>query len=77
MNDWMIYGELEILADMRVQTHYVTILDRLIFLMYRIVEAHGFGSTPVHSFSVDQGRVSNYGMGEQFGFLLLYLGFVN
>ena len=26
MNDRMTYGELEILADIRVQTHYVTIL---------------------------------------------------
>jgi len=76
MSDQMTYGELEVLADIRVQTPYVTILDRIIFLPYIIVEAHGFGSTPVHSISGDVGRVSDYGMCEQFRFLLRYLDFV-
>jgi hypothetical protein len=60
MNDRMTYGELEVVADIRVQTHNVTILDRLIFLPYLIVEAHGFGSSPVQSISGYQGRVSDW-----------------
>jgi hypothetical protein len=38
----MTYGELEILANIRVETHDIDILDSLVF-EYLIMETHGFG----------------------------------
>jgi len=46
MNDRMADWELEIFADVRVQTHDIDILDCLIRAGF-IVKTHGFGSTPV------------------------------
>jgi len=39
-------GKLEILAYVRVETHYIHILDSLVFLLF-IVEPHGLRPSPV------------------------------
>jgi len=46
VNDRMADSELEIFADVRVQTHDINILNCLILADF-IVKTHGFGSTPV------------------------------
>ena len=66
LNDGMTNGELEILAYIRVEAHGVDILNGLI-LPCLLVETHGLGSTPAHSFTGTQRTLLHYGMREQFG----------
>jgi len=56
VNVRMTYGEFEVLTNVRIQTHYVEILDILLLLPYLIVEPHRFASTTKQSMSDDQGH---------------------
>jgi len=61
----MNYGELEIFADVRLETHYIAVLYSLLTLFNLVVKTHGLGSTPVQSVASVQRRVSDYGMSLQ------------
>jgi hypothetical protein len=65
MSGW----KFEILADVRVQTHYITIMDCLSVRIYLMVETHGLGSIPVQGIACGQGTVPHDGMCQQFGLL--------
>ena len=57
--------ELEIFADVRVETHYIAVLYSLLTLSDLVVKTHGFGSTSVQSVTSVQRRVSDNGMRSQ------------
>ena len=67
MADW----KLEILANVRVETHDIHILDSFIFSNF-IVETHGLRPTPVQGITGTQWTLSHKRMREQFGFLLKF-----
>jgi hypothetical protein len=50
MHHWVTYGEFKVLTDVRIQAHYITVLNGLT-LTYLVVETHRLGSTPVQSVS--------------------------
>jgi len=58
----MTDGELEIFADVRVNTDYIAELYRLHTLSNLRVKTHGLGSTPIQSISSVHRLVSNDGM---------------
>jgi len=65
VNDRVTYGELEIFADVGVETHYVAVLYRLLTLFDFVVQTHGLGSTAVLRVTSVHWRVSDYGMSLQ------------
>ena len=65
MNDRVTYGELEIFADVGLETHYIAVLYSLLTLFDFVVKTHGLGSTPVQSISSVQRHVSDNGMRSQ------------
>ena len=64
MNDRMTDGELQIFADVGVETH-IAVLYRLHIFSDLIVKKHGLGSTPVQSISSVHRHVSDNGMRPQ------------
>jgi hypothetical protein len=50
MHHWVTYGKFKVHTDVRIQVHYIIVLDGLT-LTYLVVEPHGLGSTPVRSVS--------------------------
>ena len=65
MNDRVTYRELEIFADVRVETHYIAVLCSLLTLSDLVVKTHEFGSAPVQSVTSVQRRVSDCEMSLQ------------
>ena len=61
VNDRVTYGELEIFADVRVETH-IAVLYSLLTLSDLVVKTPGLGSTPIQSVTSVQRRVSDYGI---------------
>ena len=61
----MTYGELEIFADVRVETHYIAVLYSILTLSDLVVKAHGLGSASVQSVTSVRRHVSDYGMSLQ------------
>jgi len=60
------YGELEVLAYVGIQAHYIVILNRLSFA-YRLVKNHILGSTPIQDITSIRKNELNYGTLFQFG----------
>jgi hypothetical protein len=50
MNHWVPYGKFKVVTDVRIQAHYITVLNALT-RTYLVVEAHGLGSIPVQNVS--------------------------
>jgi len=65
VNDRVTYGELEIFANVWVETHYIAVLYSLLTLSDLVVKTHGVGSTSVQSVTSVQRRVSDNGMRSQ------------
>jgi len=64
----MTYGELKVLAYVRIETHDIGILNAFIRPRFT-VETDGLGSTAVQGITGTQRTLLYYGMREQFGFL--------
>jgi len=64
VNDRVTNGELEIFADVGVETN-IAVLYSLLTLLDFVVKTHDLGSTPVQSISSVQRHVSDNGMRSQ------------
>jgi len=57
VNDRVAYGELEIFADVRVETHYIAVLYSLLTLSDLVVKTHVLGSVTVQCHECSTARV--------------------
>ena len=71
VDHWISYGELKIIAYVRVQLHHVDVLNGL-SVASRVMEPHGLGAAPVKGVSRIQRTVLYNGMHHQFGVVCQY-----